>query len=448
MPKRKIKTNKKLIILIILLFLLTITNILSPVVKAENETDENLQKYTLEGPAMYISIDKNMIDLVSGLKNNDQRLQNFEKKEEYLNYYEQSGIIFDAVESLDESNPKEIIVVESNNKAYLSMPNLNQFSEEDLNTYYSQFINSVKLQAESTQIEIQKDEIYKTQNGNVYFHIISQGKIGEKDTKLSTYYTIMNQKLVTIGIRYFNTEIDKEESKTIEQITFDNLPRDNSYIEESNRITKTILAIIIIFILAIMAIRNKDAKKINEEIKDKEIISFSKFGGVLTLLWILSIYQVYLRIIDIISIANADGELAYKIIVGIQCLIIVLLNIYIAIRILIRKPKSVKHIKISLIVNGVLLIISTIIGIIITIIEQGSPYPIEYYVQEISYLLYNEMYFVIWILYMTFSQRVKIYYYIENTVHYITFSEIFKKAKVKFVNIKNKLKNKKEKNDK
>ena len=448
MPKRKIKTNKKLIILIILLFLLTITNILSPVVKAENETNENLQKYTLEGPAMYISIDKNMIDLVSGLKNNDQRLQNFEKKEEYLNYYEQSGIIFDAVESLDESNPREIIVVESNNKAYLSMPNLNQFSEEDLNTYYSQFINSVKLQAESTQIEIQKDEIYKTQNGNVYFHIISQGKIGEKDTKLSTYYTIMNQKLVTIGIRYFNTEIDKEESKTIEQITFDNLPRDNSYIEESNRITKTILAIIIIFILAIMAIRNKDAKKINEEIKDKEIISFSKFGGVLTLLWILSIYQVYLRIIDIISIANADGELAYKIIVGIQCLIIVLLNIYISIRILIRKPKSVKHIKISLIVNGVLLIISTIIGIIITIIEQGSPYPIEYYAQEISYLLYNEMYFVIWILYMTFSQRVKIYYYIENTVHYITFSEIFKKAKVKFVNIKNKLKNKKEKNDK
>ena len=448
MPKRKIKTNKKLIILIILLFLLTITNILSPVVKAENETNENLQKYTLEGPAMYISIDKNMIDLVSGLKNNNQRLQNFEKKEEYLNYYEQSGIIFDAVESLDESNPREIIVVESNNKAYLSMPNLNQFSEEDLNTYYSQFINSVKLQAESTQIEIQKDEIYKTQNGNVYFHIISQGKIGEKDTKLSTYYTIMNQKLVTIGIRYFNTEIDQEESKTIEQITFDNLPRDNSYIEESNRITKTILAIIIIFILAIMAIRNKDAKKTNEEIKDKEIISFSKFGGVLTLLWILSIYQVYLRIIDIISIANADGELAYKIIVGIQCLIIVLLNIYIAIRILIRKPKSVKHIKISLIVNGVLLIISTIIGIIITIIEQGSPYPIEYYAQEISYLLYNEMYFVIWILYMTFSQRVKIYYYIENTVHYITFSEIFKKAKVKFVNIKNKLKNKKEKNDK
>ena len=448
MPKTKIKTNKKLIILIILLKLLIITNILSPVVKAENETNENLQKYTLEGPAMYISMDKNMIDLVSGLKNNDQRLQNFEKKEEYLNYYEQSGIIFDAVESLDESNPREIIVVESNNKAYLSMPNLNQFSEEDLNTYYSQFINSVKLQAESTQIEIQKDEIYKTQNGNVYFHIISQGKIGEKDTKLSTYYTIMNQKLVTIGIRYFNTEIDQEESKTIEQITFDNLPRDNSYIEESNRITKTILAIIIIFILAIMAIRNKDAKKINEEIKDKEIISFSKFGGVLTLLWILSIYQVYLRIIDIISIANADGELAYKIIVGIQCLIIVLLNIYISIRILIRKPKSVKHIKISLIVNGVLLIISTIIGIIITIIEQGSPYPIEYYAQEISYLLYNEMYFVIWILYMTFSQRVKIYYYIENTVHYITFSEIFKKAKVKFVNIKNKLKNKKEKNDK
>ena len=83
-----------------------------------------------------------------------------------------------------------------------------------------------------------------------------------------------------------------------------------------------------------------------------------------------------------------------------------------------------------------------------TIIEQGSPYPIEYYAQEISYLLYNEMYFVIWILYMTFSQRVKIYYYIENTVHYITFSEIFKKAKVKFVNIKNKQKNKKEKNDK
>ena len=443
MPKRKIKTNKKLIILIIILFLLTITNILSPVVKAENETDENLQKYTLEGPAMYISIDKNMIELVSGLKNNDERLQNFEQKEEYLNYFDQSGIILDAVENIEENNSKEIIVVESNNKAYLAMPDLNQLSEEELNTYYTQFINSIKSQAQSTQIEIQKDEIYKTQNGNVYFHITSQGKIGEKDTKLSTYYTIMNQRLITIGIRYFNTEIDQAESKIIDQITFEHLPRDNSYIEESNRITKTMLAIIIIFILVIMAIRNKDEKKLNEEIKDKEIISFSKFGGVLTLLWILSIYQVYLRITDIISIINSNGEIAYKIIVGIQCLIIVLLNIYIAIKILIRKPKSVKHIKIALIINAVLLIISSIIGIVISIIEQGGSYPLEYYSQELSYLLYSEMYFVIWILYMKYSQRVKIYYNIEEQVHYITFSEIFKNIKNKFKNIKKT--NKKEK---
>ena len=126
-------------------------------------------------------------------------------------------------------------------------------------------------------------------------------------------------------------------------------------------------------------------------------------------------------------------------------LIIVLLNIYIAIKILIRKPKSVKHIKIALIINAVLLIISSIIGIVIATIEQGGLYPLEYYSQELSYLLYSEMYFIIWILYMKYSQRVKIYYNIEKQVHYITFSEIFKNVKNKFKNMKKPSKKEKQK---
>lgn len=438
------------IIILSLLIILSI-NIFTKVQATENiannsETNstlqtadnKNLKSYTLEDPGMYIKIDTNMIEIVSGLENNDERLNTIENKEEYKSYLEQSGIVLDAVNNIGENNDKEIIVVKSNNIAYQTLPNLNQFSEEDLNNYYSQFMESIKSQAEKTQIEVQKEELYKTQNGNVYFHIISQGEIGGIPTKLSTYYTIMNQRLVTIGFRYFNTEIDSNENTVIEATTFENLPRDNSYQEQMNKVTTIVIIILAIFIITFLIIRRKDAKKISSEVKDKELKSYLKFGGILSLMWILMIYQVYLRILDINTLIQTDGILAYRIIMIIECILAFAVNLFIAIKILIRKKQSVKHIKMGLIINAVIILIASLTRIISMIAVQKNIPSIEYFEQEFSLLIYNAVYTAIWFFYMKFSQRVKIYYYEQDEIHYYRLNEMIK-------NIKEKIKNKKEK---
>lgn len=438
------------IIILSLLIILSI-NIFTKVQATENiannsETNstlqtadnKNLKSYTLEDPGMYIKIDTNMIEIVSGLENNDERLNTIENKEEYKSYLEQSGIVLDAVNNIGENNDKEIIVVKSNNIAYQTLPNLNQFSEEDLNNYYSQFMESIKSQAEKTQIEVQKEELYKTQNGNVYFHIISQGEIGGIQTKLSTYYTIMNQRLVTIGFRYFNTEIDSNENTVIEATTFENLPRDNSYQEQMNKVTTIVIIILAIFIITFLIIRRKDAKKISSEVKDKELKSYLKFGGILSLMWILMIYQVYLRILDINTLIQTDGILAYRIIMIIECILAFAVNLFIAIKILIRKKQSVKHIKMGLIINAVIILIASLTRIISMIAVQKNIPSIEYFEQEFSLLIYNAVYTAIWFFYMKFSQRVKIYYYEQDEIHYYRLNEMIK-------NIKEKIKNKKEK---
>lgn len=438
------------IIILSLLIILSI-NIFTKVQATENiannsETNstlqtadnKNLKSYTLEDPGMYIKIDTNMIEIVSGLENNDERLNTIENKEEYKSYLEQSGIVLDAVNNIGENNDKEIIVVKSNNVTYQTLPNLNQFSEEDLNNYYSQFMESIKSQAEKTQIEVQKEELYKTQNGNVYFHIISQGEIGGIPTKLSTYYTIMNQRLVTIGFRYFNTEIDSNENTVIEATTFENLPRDNSYQEQMNKVTTIVIIILAIFIITFLIIRRKDAKKISSEVKDKELKSYLKFGGILSLMWILMIYQVYLRILDINTLIQTDGILAYRIIMIIECILAFAVNLFIAIKILIRKKQSVKHIKMGLIINAVIILIASLTRIISMIAVQKKIPSIEYFEQEFSLLIYNAVYTAIWFFYMKFSQRVKIYYYEQDEIHYYRLNEMIK-------NIKEKIKNKKEK---
>lgn len=438
------------IIILSLLIILTI-NVFTKVQATENiannseinstlqtADNKNLKSYTLEDPGMYIKIDTNMIEIVSGLENNDERLNTIENKEEYKSYLEQSGIVLDAVNSIGENNDKEIIVVKSNNVAYQTLPNLNQFSEEDLNNYYSQFIESIKSQAEKTQIEVQKEELYKTQNGNVYFHIISQGEIGGILTKLSTYYTIMNQRLVTIGFRYFNTEIDSSENTIIEETTFENLPRDNSYQEQMNKVTTIVIIILAIFIITFLIIRRKDAKKISSEVKDKELKSYLKFGGILSLMWILMIYQVYLRILDINTLIQTEGILAYRIIMIIECILAVTVNLFIAIKILIRKSQSVKHIKIGLIINAIIILIASLTRIISMMVVQKSLPSMDYFEQELSLLIYNVVYTAIWIFYMKISQRVKIYYYEQDEIHYYRLNEMIK-------NIKEKIKNKKEK---
>ena len=176
-------------------------------VKADDVIEQ--KTYNLEDAGINISIDSNMFEIITGLENNDEKLDFITSKEEYLASYKSSGILLDAVDSLESDRTKEILVIQNKNMAYRDIPDLNKLTEDDLKQYYEKFIESVKEQAGTTSIEIVSDELYKTENGNVYFHIISSGKTEDEETmNLSTYYTVMNQRLITIGIRYFNIDVD------------------------------------------------------------------------------------------------------------------------------------------------------------------------------------------------------------------------------------------------
>ena len=89
---------------------------------------------------MNISIDSSLIDIVSGLKNNDERLTSYSPKEDYINNFAKSGILLDAVDKVNETPSKEILVMKQEGTTYLQMQDLNLYEQNSVNGYYSQFI--------------------------------------------------------------------------------------------------------------------------------------------------------------------------------------------------------------------------------------------------------------------------------------------------------------------
>ena len=406
---------------------------------------ENMQEYKLEDIGMNISIDSSLIDIISGLENNDERLTSYSPKEEYLNNFEQNGILLDAVDKINETPSKEILVMKQEGTTYLQMQDLNLYEQNSINGYYSQFIQSVGSQATESGLTVKSNELYRTQNGNVYFHIVTEGKIDDNlQAIISTYYTIMNQKMEVISIRYYNTQMDENSEKSIiENIKFEALPRDNSYQEYTTIVYSIVGAIVVVFAIAVLIIRAKDKRKLDKTITDKTLKSYKKFGGILCFFWLINAYQILLRIIDIRNVFLTSGLELYRILIFIQSMVMILINIYLTILILKRNPKSVKKIKITLIINLVITIILTIIRIVSAVISQNTEvYTASYYKQEISIIITNALYTVIWVLYLKFSQRVKIYYYITEKIEYNTFGEKFMAFKLQVNNWFNKIKNK------
>ncbi len=431
--------KKTKILEVLIIFLLIIYTMIT-FVKAEN-----MQEYKLEDIGMNISIDSSLIDIISGLENNDERLTSYSPKEEYLNNFEQNGILLDAVDKINETPSKEILVMKQEGTTYLQMQDLNLYEQNSINGYYSQFIQSVGSQATESGLTVKSNELYRTQNGNVYFHIVTEGKIDDNlQAIISTYYTIMNQKMEIISIRYYNTQMDENSEKSIiENTKFEALPRDNSYQEYTTIVYSIVGAIVVVFAIAVLIIRAKDKRKLDRAITDKTLKSYKKFGGILCFFWLINAYQILLRIIDIRNVFLTSGLELYRILIFIQSMAMILINIYLTILILKRNPKSVKKIKITLIINLVITIILTIIRIVSAVISQNTEiYTDSYYKQEISIIITNTLYTVIWILYLNFSQRVKIYYYIKDKIEYNTFGEKFMAFKLQVNNWFNKIKNK------
>lgn len=197
--------NKKTIILIILLLLINIaTNVMA--------VEVNIPTI-----GMKFKVEDNLYDIIQGLKNEDEKVQNLQQVK---GKFVQLGIVYDAVDSLEDDISKEFIIMATQNQAAEQIRNLSTKSEEEQKQISKDFFKGLK---ESTpEVTFDETKIVKSQNGNTYMTILSHQEIETGSVNVATYYTIVAKRLVGITFRYINKEIDNTEiNQIIESITFD-----------------------------------------------------------------------------------------------------------------------------------------------------------------------------------------------------------------------------------
>ncbi len=416
--------------------------------ETEKLTSENSQEFYLDSIGMKIYIDKNLIEVISGLKTGDERLNSLENKEEYQKMFNNDGILLDAVDKLGNSVTKEIMVSETTNATYMLMQDLNTMEEKQIQSYFEAFVNSIKSSAQSSnsgELNITNSNLLKTTNGNVYFHITAETTVEEKNVKLSLYYTIKNQKLITISNRYIESEIDETQENTlIENITIDSLPR-NTEIEWQIRLSNYLsIALVIIIGIVILIVRKKDKKKLDKEIEDKTIKSYKQFGGILILFWLICIFQIIMTSIDITGLKNLTNIDFRIITIIIQDIAILLINLYMLIKELKVEKDTPKKLSKALITLVIITITLTIIRNTYIGFTEPNISITNLLLQTFYSIFSNVMYVIILAGYLHYSQRVKIYYGLSEKIEYVTFEEFKTKLKNQWKNKKNK--NKKNKN--
>lgn len=438
---KKILGKKFPVTFIILILLISI----SPLVKAEDYSTQQLEsqliEYDINTIGMKISIQSKLTDLIKALQNNDDRLEKYENKEEYLQAYKQSGIVADFVDKLEEEPNTEIVISEKTSGSYANMPNFNTLTEEDMNEYTNRFVATIKQQNEQsnnlteeqenskTQLTVNDGTLIKTENGNCFIKIISTAIQEDNSIDIHMYYTIMNGRLITISFRNYKDVNNDEMEKTILQnIQFYEIERPQ-YVTASDqaRLATGIATIMVIILLIIVFfIRRKDNKMLNKNIKDVIIKQYSKFGGLLVFFWSLCFYQVLLRVIDISDASVLEGLEFYKNAIILQSSVVSLISmyqIYITVK---RQQETPKKIVKS---NIVMLTISsgiTLARIVYALIKPMEYYTNEYFKQEFSVLMTNILYPLVWNIYFTFSKRVQTYYYLPIK----TYKETIKQTKI------------------
>ena len=424
---------KKNILKKICIFILSIL-IFTTSVMAENEQQE--KQYDLKDIGMKISLNNELIEIVSSLKSNDENVSKIENKEKYIQNYKNAGIVLDAVDNTE--NPtREILIAGVTSSNYINMANFNEFSEEEKNTYKEKIIETFKQQVEQSQEEktkfsIKENSIVKTNNGNDYINIKTILQNEENNLEMSIYYTIVNGRLITTSFRYYqNTsqEILEQEQQIIENISFYEIERpQNTYTSQTMKLAWgfTIIAFAILTIIVI-AIRIKDRKYLDKNIKDIKIKQYSKFGGLLLLFWTLCFYQLFLRVIEINNVSKIEGMTFYVGAITVQSTILAVINMYQIYVTLKRKtdtPKKLIRANIAIMATGLLV---TAIRIIYAWINPMELYDAEYFKQEFNVLLFSILYPMLCAIYFTFSKRVQTYYYLPNKSYKEIWKNLIKK---------------------
>lgn len=431
--KKKILNTKMLaIFIIIILIMLTSTSTMAT--DSVKQLERQLSEYDFNKIGMRISIPTELIDLITALENNDERLEKYENKEEYLQAYKQSGIIADFVDKLEEQPNTEIIVAARTSSSYASMPDFNTLTEEDMNEYTNRFVTAIKEQNEQQQTEsadqanqtgeqenvkaqltVNEGTLVKIDNGKCFIKITSTATQEDKKLDMHMYYTIVNGRLITISFRdYQGTNNEEIENTILQNIQFYEVerPQYSTTSDETKLAVGFATIMVVVLLIIVFFIRRKDKKILNKNIKDITIKQYSKFGGLLVFFWSLCFYQILLRVIDISDASTLENLGFYKNAIILQSTVISLISMY-QIYITVKRQQETPK---KLLKSNIVMLISTscitLARIVYALIKPMEVYTNEYFKEEISILITNILYPLIWIIYFTLSKRVQTYYYL------------------------------------
>ena len=402
--KKNVFLRRIVILLFVTLFVFLSTSFVSATEDNAND-NTNLQ---IGNSDIYFSLKENYYDLVSGIQNDDEQFATYlTQKENYLAYFEENNIIYDAVNSLDaESLSQEIVIAQSTNSTIQQVYNLKTLSSEALEEFSSTFISTLKENVSSSfeDMTFLSEGTYTSASGDIYLYLVFSATVNETPMQLAYYCSIVNGRANMFTLQYLSSASDEEMHSVIDAFSYQERDTTLSFIVGLVFIL-IFIAILVFFFFMIM--KKKKDKDVPVEYNEK----YNHFGGFLLLYFVLLILNAVLILFDLITvIAISSVSTIFLVTFVLQDVIILGILIYNAILLWKRKEETPKKVIRNLNLLAIITIALCILRIVYSFFDSSYVYSTAYYTQEMILIIRNVLYAIIWISYFRKSVRVKSYY--------------------------------------
>lgn len=402
------KKNVFLRRIVILLFVTLFVFLSTCFVCATEDNANDNTNLQIGNSDIYFSLKNDYYDLVSGIQNNDEQFATYlTQKENYLAYFEENNIIYDAVNSLDaESLSQEIVIAQSTNSTIQQVYNLKTLSSEALEEFSSTFISTLKENASSSfeDMTFLSEGTYTSASGDIYLYLIFSATVNETPMQLAYYCSIVNGRANMFTLQYLSSASDEEMHSVIDAFSYQERDTTLSFIVGLVFIL-IFIAILVFFFFMIM--KKKKDKDIPVEYNEK----YNHFGGFLLLYFVLLILNAVLILFDFITvIAISSVSTIFLVTFVLQDVIILGILIYNAILLWKRKEETPKKVIRNLSFLAIITIALCLLRIVYSFFDSSYVYSTAYYTQEMILIIRNVLYAIIWISYFRKSVRVKNYY--------------------------------------
>ena len=402
--KKNVFLRRIVILLFVTLFVFLSTSFVSA---TEDNTNDNTN-LQIGNSDIYFSLKNDYYDLVSGIQNDDEQFATYlTQKENYLAYFEENNIIYDAVNSLDaESLSQEIVIAQSTNSTIQQVYNLKTLSSEALEEFSSTFISTLKENVSSSfeDMTFLSEVTYTSASGDIYLYLVFSATVNETPMQLAYYCSIVNGRANMFTLQYLSSASDEEMHSVIDAF---------SYQERDTTLSFMVGLVFILIFIAILAffffmiMKKKKDKDVPVEYNEK----YNHFGGFLLLYFVLLILNAVLILFDLITvIAISSVSTIFLVTFVLQDVIILGILIYNAILLWKRKEETPKKVIRNLNLLAIITIALCILRIVYSFFDSSYVYSTAYYTQEMILIIRNVLYAIIWISYFRKSVRVKSYY--------------------------------------